>query len=179
MRRRAARAWLVQRRSLDSMLETGGTRDAAQVAFFLVLSFPALLLLVLWAFSALLGTTACARGSLTPSERCLVRDARLVASRAGVSRPRAKHPGEQGTGKRPAERWISNPRRISLLTMGRFPPPRRPQHEEPDDHEHAPDRVPAGVEGRARGATGGREGADPRPRCAGCQAPPDAENGRG
>jgi membrane protein len=37
------------------MLETGGTRDAAQVAFFLVLSFPALLLLVVWAFSALLG----------------------------------------------------------------------------------------------------------------------------
>lgn len=37
------------------MLETGGTRDAAQVAFFLVLSFPALLLLGVWAFSALLG----------------------------------------------------------------------------------------------------------------------------
>ena len=37
------------------MLQTGGTRDAAQVAFFLVLSFPALLLLVVWAFSALLG----------------------------------------------------------------------------------------------------------------------------
>lgn len=55
MRRRAAHAWLVQRRSLDSMLETGGTRDAAQVAFFLVLSFPALLLLVVWAFSTLLG----------------------------------------------------------------------------------------------------------------------------
>ena len=55
MRRRAAHAWLVQRRSFDSMLETGGTRDAAQVAFFLVLSFPALLLLVVWAFSTLLG----------------------------------------------------------------------------------------------------------------------------
>ena len=55
MRRRAAHVWLVQRRSLDSMLETGGTRDAAQVAFFLVLSFPALLLLVVWAFSTLLG----------------------------------------------------------------------------------------------------------------------------
>jgi membrane protein len=37
------------------MLQTGGTRDAAQVAFFLVLSFPALLLLVVWAFSTLLG----------------------------------------------------------------------------------------------------------------------------
>jgi membrane protein len=36
-------------------LQTGGTRDAAQVAFFLVLSFPALLLLVVWAFSTLLG----------------------------------------------------------------------------------------------------------------------------
>jgi membrane protein len=55
MRRRAAHASLVLRRSLDSMFETGGTRDAAQVAFFLVLSFPALLLLVVWAFSALLG----------------------------------------------------------------------------------------------------------------------------
>jgi membrane protein len=55
MRRRAAHASLVLRRSLDSMVETGGTRDAAQVAFFLVLSFPALLLLVVWAFSALLG----------------------------------------------------------------------------------------------------------------------------
>jgi membrane protein len=55
MRRRAAHVWLVQRRSLDSMLQTGGTRDAAQVAFFLVLSFPALLLLVVWAFSNLLG----------------------------------------------------------------------------------------------------------------------------
>jgi membrane protein len=55
MRRRAAHAGLVLRRSLDSMVETGGTRDAAQVAFFLVLSFPALLLLVVWAFSALLG----------------------------------------------------------------------------------------------------------------------------
>jgi len=55
MRRRAAYVWLVQRRSLDSMLQSGGTRDAAQVAFFLVLSFPALLLLVVWAFSTLLG----------------------------------------------------------------------------------------------------------------------------
>jgi uncharacterized BrkB/YihY/UPF0761 family membrane protein len=55
MRRRAAHASFVLRGSLDSMFETGGTRDAAQVAFFLVLSFPALLLLVVWAFSALLG----------------------------------------------------------------------------------------------------------------------------
>jgi membrane protein len=37
------------------MLRTGGTRDGAQVAFFLVLSFPALLLLVVWGFSTLLG----------------------------------------------------------------------------------------------------------------------------
>jgi uncharacterized BrkB/YihY/UPF0761 family membrane protein len=63
VRRRAAHAWLVQRRSLDAMLETGGTRDAAQVAFFLVLSFPALLLLVVWAFSALLGDES-VRGSI-------------------------------------------------------------------------------------------------------------------
>ena len=55
MRRRAAHVSLVLRRSLDSMLQRGGTRDAAQVAFFLVLSFPALLLLVVWGFSTLLG----------------------------------------------------------------------------------------------------------------------------
>ena len=32
-----------------------GTRDAAQVAYFLVMSFPATLLLLVWFFSALLG----------------------------------------------------------------------------------------------------------------------------
>jgi membrane protein len=42
------------RRSLDSMLETAGTRDAAQLAYFLVMSFPAALLLLVWAFSGLL-----------------------------------------------------------------------------------------------------------------------------
>ncbi len=33
----------------------GGTRDAAQVAYFLVMSFPAILLLLVWSFSNLLG----------------------------------------------------------------------------------------------------------------------------
>ena len=38
---------------------------------------------------------------------------------------------------------------------------------------------PAGVAGRARGAAGQGEGADPRPRRAGRRAPPDAVDGRG
>src|SRR5687767_2433962 len=103
----------------------------------------------------------------------------LVASRAGVSRPERRPPVNKGSEiARPSDGFPTPD--VSLVTKGRFSaPPKRPQHEEPDDHEHAPDRVPAGVEGRARGATGGGEGADPRPRCAGRQAPPDAENGRG
>jgi uncharacterized BrkB/YihY/UPF0761 family membrane protein len=36
------------------MLGARGTRSAAQIAFFLVLSFPATLLLLVWAFSAVL-----------------------------------------------------------------------------------------------------------------------------
>jgi membrane protein len=36
------------------MLESAGTRDAAQVAYYLVMSFPALLLLLVWGFSAVL-----------------------------------------------------------------------------------------------------------------------------
>jgi membrane protein len=63
MRPPVARVWLVLRRSLDSMVETAGTRDAAQMAFFLVLSFPALLLLVVWGFSVVLGDES-VRGSI-------------------------------------------------------------------------------------------------------------------
>jgi membrane protein len=37
-----------------SMLDSAGTRDAAQVAYYLVMSFPALLLLLVWGFSAVL-----------------------------------------------------------------------------------------------------------------------------
>jgi membrane protein len=41
-------------RAARSMLESAGTRDAAQVAYYLVMSFPALLLLLVWGFSAVL-----------------------------------------------------------------------------------------------------------------------------
>src|SRR5215211_7268787 len=61
---------------------------------------------------------------------------------------------------------------------GDVPPRKRPDNEGPDDHEHAPDRVAAGVEGRARGTARRGEGADPRPRRAGREAPPHAEDGR-
>jgi membrane protein len=37
-----------------SMLDAAGTRDAAQMAYYLVMSFPALLLLLVWGFSAVL-----------------------------------------------------------------------------------------------------------------------------
>ena len=42
------------RRAVGSMFETAGTRDAAQVAYYLVMSLPAALLLLVWAFSTLL-----------------------------------------------------------------------------------------------------------------------------
>jgi membrane protein len=45
---------LVLRRSAASLFETAGTRAAAQVAYYLVMSFPAILLLVVWGFSSLL-----------------------------------------------------------------------------------------------------------------------------
>jgi membrane protein len=41
-------------RGLLSMLDSAGTRDAAQVAYYLVMSFPALLLLLVWGFSTVL-----------------------------------------------------------------------------------------------------------------------------
>jgi membrane protein len=37
------------------MVASAGTRDAAQVAYYLVMSFPAILLLLVWGFSTLLG----------------------------------------------------------------------------------------------------------------------------
>jgi membrane protein len=41
-------------RSARSLLAAAGTRDAAQVAYFLVMSFPAILLLLVWGFSTVL-----------------------------------------------------------------------------------------------------------------------------
>jgi membrane protein len=49
-----ARTWGLLRRSASSMIASAGTRDAAQVAYYLVMSFPALLLLSVWAFSTVL-----------------------------------------------------------------------------------------------------------------------------
>jgi membrane protein len=51
------RAAAVQRlltRGVRSLLDSAGTRDAAQVAYYLVMSFPALLLLLVWGFSTVL-----------------------------------------------------------------------------------------------------------------------------
>jgi membrane protein len=45
---------VVLTRAVRSMLDSAGTRDAAQVAYYLVASFPALLLLLVWGFSAVL-----------------------------------------------------------------------------------------------------------------------------
>jgi membrane protein len=44
----------ILRRSANSVIASAGTRDAAQVAYYLVMSFPALLLLLVWAFSTVL-----------------------------------------------------------------------------------------------------------------------------
>jgi membrane protein len=55
LRRLPARASLLLRRGAESLVQTAGTRDAAQVAYFLVMSFPATLLLLVWCFSAALG----------------------------------------------------------------------------------------------------------------------------
>jgi len=54
LRRYPARATLVLRRGAQSLVREAGTRDAAQVAYFLVMSFPATLLLLVWSFSAVL-----------------------------------------------------------------------------------------------------------------------------
>jgi membrane protein len=53
-----ARAWFVLRHAADALIGTAGTRDAAQVAFFVLLSFPAILLLVVWGASAALDNPA-------------------------------------------------------------------------------------------------------------------------
>jgi membrane protein len=52
--RRLAAPWRVLRRAVVSMFDTAGTRDATQVAYYLVMSFPAGLLLLVWAFSTVL-----------------------------------------------------------------------------------------------------------------------------
>jgi membrane protein len=54
----SARAWFVLRHAADALIRTAGTRDAAQVAFFVLLSFPATLLLVVWGASAALDNPA-------------------------------------------------------------------------------------------------------------------------
>ncbi len=54
LRRFPARAALLLRKGVDSLIREAGTRDAAQVAYFLVMSFPATLLLLVWCFSAVL-----------------------------------------------------------------------------------------------------------------------------
>jgi membrane protein len=51
---RATAIGRVLERSGRSMLDSAGTRDAAQVAYYLVMSFPALLLLLVWGFSTVL-----------------------------------------------------------------------------------------------------------------------------
>lgn len=45
---------MLLRKGFESLIDEAGTRDAAQVAFFLVMSFPAILLLLVWCFSAVL-----------------------------------------------------------------------------------------------------------------------------
>jgi membrane protein len=54
LRRFPARAALLLRRGGESLIREAGTRDAAQVAYYLVMSFPAILLLLVWCFSAVL-----------------------------------------------------------------------------------------------------------------------------
>jgi membrane protein len=54
VKRRLSRTWSVLSRAAGALLRDRGTRSAAQIAFFLVLSFPATLLLLVWAFSTVL-----------------------------------------------------------------------------------------------------------------------------
>ena len=54
LRRLPPRAALLLRKGGESLIREAGTRDAAQVAYFLVMSFPAILLLLVWCFSAVL-----------------------------------------------------------------------------------------------------------------------------
>ena len=54
MTERAAAVGRLLARAAQSMMDSAGTRDAAQVAYYLVMSFPALLLLLVWGFSTVL-----------------------------------------------------------------------------------------------------------------------------
>jgi membrane protein len=54
----------VLRRAADALVRTAGTRDAAQVAFFVLLSFPATLLLVVWGVSTALDNPAGLRNDI-------------------------------------------------------------------------------------------------------------------
>jgi membrane protein len=64
VRRLLARASLVLRRAADALISSAGTRDAAQVAFFVLLSFPAILLLVVWGASTALDNPAGLRSDI-------------------------------------------------------------------------------------------------------------------
>lgn len=54
MRRLPARTWLLIGRGFESFSAAHGSRDAAQVAFYVLMSFPAALLLVVWGMSTVL-----------------------------------------------------------------------------------------------------------------------------
>jgi membrane protein len=54
LKRLLAATVLVLRRGAGSLIATAGTREAAQVAYYLVMSFPAILILLVWAFSTVL-----------------------------------------------------------------------------------------------------------------------------
>jgi membrane protein len=54
LRRLPARASLLLWRAGESLAASAGARDAAQLAFFTIMSFPALLLLLVWGFSTAL-----------------------------------------------------------------------------------------------------------------------------
>jgi membrane protein len=54
----AARTWALVWGGLSRMVASAGTRDAAQLAFYVLLAFPPLLLLVVWIFTAAIDTAA-------------------------------------------------------------------------------------------------------------------------
>ena len=58
LRRLPARSFLLLSKAATSLVRAAGTREAAQVAFFLVMSFPATLLLLVWLFSGLFNDTS-------------------------------------------------------------------------------------------------------------------------
>jgi membrane protein len=57
VKRAPGRAWFLIRHGVESVVETAGTREAAQVAFFIMITFPAALLLVVWGASTALDDT--------------------------------------------------------------------------------------------------------------------------